>query len=230
MILIKVLKKIEKMISIYLYKRSLARFNNIFSFPCYIDKTSILEGHNKIIGNTELYNCYLGIGTYIGTGCVFQKTKFGRFCSIGADIKLADGNHPTSEYVSTYPAFFRQGGICNYDFGVKNTFNEYSYTDEAKHWLCEIGNDVWIGNSVIILNGVKIGNGAIVAAGSVVAKDVPPYAIVGGVPAKVIKYRFTNEQIDWLLKFKWWDKDVNWIKSHISLFNNIVKFMEYEKG
>lgn len=73
----------------------------------------------------------------------------------------------------------------------------------------EIENDVWIGTSVIIMDGVKIGDGAILAAGSVVTNNVPPYAIVGGVPAKIMKYRFNSDEIEYLLSFKWWDKDEN---------------------
>ena len=73
--------------------------------------------------------------------------------------------------------------------------------------ITHIGNDVWIGLNATILDGVTIGDGAIVAAGAVVTKDVPPYAVVAGVPAKIIKYRFTESQIDFLLKFRWWEKD-----------------------
>lgn len=74
-----------------------------------------------------------------------------------------------------------------------------------------------------------ISDGAIVAAGAVVTKDVPPYAIVGGVPAKIIRYRFTEEQIEWLMELKWWDKDEQWIKAHAKHFDDIEHFMEIVK-
>ena len=90
----------------------------------------------------------------------------------------------------------------------------------------KIGNDVWIGEDVKIIGGVTIGDGAIVATGATVTKDVPPYAIVGGVPAKVIRYRFDMPTIDFLLKDKWWDKPVDWIKSYAQEFKHIDLYKE----
>ena len=92
--------------------------------------------------------------------------------------------------------------------------------------ITHIGNDVWIGLNATILDGVTIGDGAIVAAGAVVTKDVPPYAVVGGVPAKIIKYRFTESQIDFLLKFRWWEKDRKWIQQNYKRFQDIESFIE----
>ena len=212
------------------YKNALKKSNCLFSRRCYIDKSSSFGGHNKIIGDTQIYNCEIGFGTYIGTGCLFKNTKFGKFCSIGADIKVLDGNHPTSTYVSTYPAFYRKEGICYLNFELNDVFDEYSYTDIGKRWFCEIGNDVWIGSSVSILNGIRIGDGAIIAAGSVVTKDVDPYSIVAGVPAKRIKLRFEDEEVDWLLRFKWWDKDISWLKDHSKMFSNIIDFKQFCEG
>ena len=85
---------------------------------------------------------------------------------------------------------------------------------------------MWIGNNAIIKYGIKIGDGAIIGSGAMVTKDVEPYSIVGGVPAKIIKYRFTQEQIEFLLNFKWWDKDLDWLKKNKHLFEN---FGEFEK-
>ena len=87
----------------------------------------------------------------------------------------------------------------------------------------EIGNDVWIGENVFFQGGVIIGDGAVVLAGAVVTKNVPPYAIVGGVPAKVLKYRYDEETIKFLLGFKWWDKDVNWLRDNWQLLCDIDK-------
>jgi acetyltransferase-like isoleucine patch superfamily enzyme len=88
-----------------------------------------------------------------------------------------------------------------------------------------VGNDVWIGENVIIKGGLEIGDGAIIAAGSIVTKNVEPYSVVAGVPAKVIRYRFTKEQIVSLLKIKWWEKDSFWLENHSELFSDIENFI-----
>lgn len=94
-----------------------------------------------------------------------------------------------------------------------------------------IGNDVWIGQSVLIKPGVVIGDGAIIGAGAVVTKNVAPYAIVVGVPAQIIKYRFSDEQIKKLLNIKWWDKDKEWIEEKAYLFSDVDAFLlEMEKN
>ena len=93
-----------------------------------------------------------------------------------------------------------------------------------------VGNDVWIGSHALIMDGVKIGDGAIIAAGSIVTKDVAPYAIVGGIPAKTIRYRFSDLHIKFLLDFAWWNRDFDWIETHYMDFLNIDSFYtQYSK-
>ena len=88
-----------------------------------------------------------------------------------------------------------------------------------------IGNDVWIGNNVLIMGGVKIGDGAVIGTGALVNKDVPPYSINVGIPAKTIRYRFSEEQIDKLEKMHWWDNNEEWIRKNIESFSNIEDFI-----
>ncbi|GAY76208.1 chloramphenicol acetyltransferase [Sporolactobacillus inulinus] len=100
-------------------------------------------------------------------------------------------------------------------------YDEHKYADIENGYLVKLGNDVWIGDSAKIMEGVTISDGAIVAADALVLKDVPPFAIVAGVPAKLIRYRFESEDINYLLSLKWWEKDLKWITEYSKYFNDI---------
>jgi len=160
----------------------------------------------------------LGDFTYVSELCNINNARIGKFCSIGYSVKCGLGIHPSKTYVSTHPVFYSIKKQCGVTFVKEGKFKE--------HETVEIGNDVWVGACSIILDGVKISDGAIVAAGSVVASDVPSYAVVGGVPAKIIRYRFDEKTIDRLNLLKWWDKDINWIRDRSDLFCDINEFLE----
>lgn len=187
---------------------------------------SNFEGFNFVQKATSCNMCSIGKGTYIGSNSSLLKTKIGRFCSIADYVRTGFGSHPTDTFVSTFPAFYYDTKNLPFSF-MKNLSPIYSvwrYTSNKKQYVVEIGNDVWIGSHVLIMDGVKIGDGAIIAAGAVVTKDVEPYSIVGGVPAKHIKYRFNSNQINFLMKMQWWNKDWEWIENNYLLFKNIDIF------
>lgn len=161
-----------------------------------IISNSKLEHYNKIYPDCRLSGVSMEDFSYIAASSALDHIKIGRFCSIGPGFQGGTGNHPTN-FVSTSPVFFSTLKQCGISFATKELFKE-----TVEITIC---NDIWIGANVFIKDGVKIGNGAIVAAGAVVVNDVPDYAIVGGVPAKLIRYRFSEDIIDSLLKIQWWN-------------------------
>lgn len=184
--------------------------------------STVFEGQNAIGGGTR-FSGRLGFGSYIGENCDIE-AKVGRYCAISKNVITAIGNHPTSKYVSIHPAFFSTQKQAGFTYVKETSFEEKSFADHESYIV--IGNDVWIGASVTILNGVTIGDGAVIASGAVVTKDVMPYAIVGGVPAQFIKWRFSEEEIAALQSIKWWNKSDLWLKEKSGSFKDIRVFLD----
>ncbi len=198
----------------------------VFKKNCFIDENTFLEGGNVISPETRLYNSKVGYGTYFGRGCIITSMKFGRYCSIGSRLRVIVGKHPTKDFVSTHPAFFSTLKQSGFTYSEEQLFKEISYVDEEKKIFVDIGSDVWIGSDVRIVDGITVHDGAIIAAGSVVTKDVLPYTIVGGVPAKIIRKRFDNNDIEFLTNLQWWNKDETWIRANAKYFSNIELLKE----
>lgn len=162
----------------------------------------------------------LGEGSYLVQGMLeFGRPQchvlVGNYSSIAHGIKFIAGLNHDSHRVSTYPFYEAFEGIQGQ--------NDNNYP-ESNHYQIVIGNDVWIGAHATILGGVRIGNGAVIGAGAVVAKDVPPYAVVVGNPAKVVKYRFEEATIDWLQKLRWWNWSPEKIKEYYPEMKNMETF------
>lgn len=137
---------------------------------------------------------YIRNGSRIGAGVA----SIGRYCSIAPGAAIADGQHPV-DWMSTHP--FQNGD----EFWVGEQASPPSVTRSYSKGHAFVGNDVWIGANAIVMGGVVVGDGSIVAAGAVVTKNVPPFAIVAGVPAKIIKYRFPDHIISEMLRLNWWE-------------------------
>lgn len=187
---------------------------------------TILSENSSIGDNSRVFNSSLGnfvyiqrdalmystnVGDYTYTGKNFTSwySKIGKFCSISWNVSIGGANHDY-ERVTTHAFLYSD----DYDFlNGRTGYNRFE--DE-----CIIGNDVWIAANATVCRGVVVGNGAVIAAGAVVTKDVEPYTIVAGIPAKPIKKRFSNEVINILLKSEWWNLPPQIIKDNFELFNS----------
>ncbi len=190
-----------------------------FHWDTWIDTASGFEGCNALARGVVVEKCMVGYASYLSKDTAFENVKIGRYSSVGPRVRLIRGQHPTSKFVSTHQMFYSTYSPIKKTYVEKDLFEQNRCTGEG--YTVEIQNDVWIGADVTIMEGVTVGNGAIVAAGANVVKDVEPYAIVGGNPARLIRYRFEEKDIDFLTKLSWWNKPRNWIAEHAEYFCDI---------
>ncbi len=189
-------------------------------FKKYLRGKSILDSKVDktacIYSGTHFYKSSLGRYSYIGYDSEIIYCEIGNFCSLANQTIIGGATHPL-DWVSTSPVFYNVAGGTNCHLGNKE-LNPFKKT--------YIGNDVWVGERAIILQGITVGNGAVIGAGSVVTKDVPPYAIVAGCPAKIIRYRFDENTISALEKVKWWNLSDEKLKKFSEYINDPKVFVE----
>ncbi|MAO16334.1 CatB-related O-acetyltransferase [Muricauda ruestringensis] len=185
---------------------------------------NVLRIHDYIFLKDDPYTT-LGHRTYENGALVWRWTKseiiIGKYCSIANNVRfIADEGHHTTSKITSFPL-----AINLYKNVNESEFNK-KWNVEQKEGIT-IGNDVWIGMNSIILPGVHIGDGVTIAANSIVTKDVPDYSVVGGNPAKILKFKFNKSQIDILKKISWWDWDEDLIKERIDdFYTNPESFIE----
>jgi acetyltransferase-like isoleucine patch superfamily enzyme len=160
--------------------------------------------------------CRIGRFTYFNYGCEISDTDFGRYCSVGQRSIVNPGEHPT-DWLSTHPFVGDPSGISCGMASVPAYAAIAGATLGAPRATrrVTIGHDVWLGANAVVLSGVSIGDGAVIAAGAVVSHDVAPFAVVGGVPARVIRYRFPEDMISRLRQLRWWDYDLAAVREEI---------------
>ncbi len=175
----------------------------------------------EILEDTSLHTVELGDFSYLGPRCIVGDSTIGKFCAIAAEVRIGAPNHPMdrpSMHRFTYcPEYYSADAV-----------RDHAFFDRRKQDRAVIGNDVWIGHGVIVLPGVKVGDGAVLAAGAVVTKDVEPYTIVGGIPAKFIRERFTRTIAERLASIAWWDWPFETIMARLADFqtSDIEAFCE----
>lgn len=171
---------------------------------------SNLDAYVSINRNCVLDNAEMGVGSYINQNTTLKHVITGRFCCISWNVTLYGGSSHNFEAPSMYTSYH-----WKHIFGI----SKQSCVEKGK---TKIGNDVWIGNGAIVINGITVGDGAIIGAGAVVTKDIPPYSVVVGVPARVIKMRFDAHTIERLLKISWWNWPMNIIGANESLLRMTI--------
>jgi len=171
----------------------------------FISPDSVIGTNSHILSGCYLNSAKIGAYTYVNRNSFIQNATIGNYCSIATDVIMGHGLHPLDRF-STSTIFYKAKNALNLQLVAEDL-------DFAEYKPVNIGSDVWIGTRVIIMGGVTIGHGAVLASGAVITKDVPPYAIMGGVPAKIIKYRFNNDVQHRLLQTKWWEKDARQVFS-----------------
>lgn len=200
--------------------QSKVKYRRFLKKGCSIGEN--IEIVNSKVGSNSRYayhasvrNCEVGEYTSIGRYSKINNATIGKYCSISWDVTIGATNHPTDNISTHAFPYVKRIGFVEQD-------NQHIIKTQ-------VGNDVWVGCNSVILPGVTVGDGAVIAAGSVVTKDVPDYAIVAGVPAKIVRFRFDEEIIIGLKDIKWWSLPPEIIKSNINLFQKRVDLDSIEK-
>jgi len=174
---------------------------------------------NTLYDQVYLDGVTIGDMSYVSRGTRIVNATIGKFTCIGPESLVGLGRHPTEGFISSHPAFYSLLEQSQKSFVDEQKFDEFQ--------PIVIGSDVWLGARVIVLDGAEIGDGAIVAAGSVVSGKIPPYAIVGGMPARLIRIRFDEETVAQLLRDRWWDLNFETLRDNSKAFESVDAYREW---
>lgn len=221
------MESIIKGICFFLKKLYLKYFKHcIFRRSSSLDWPTIFEGSNSLSKGAELRSSYIGYASYLAEEAKLTQCYIGRYSCIGPYVYTVIGKHPT-DFVSIHPAFFSMGKQSGFTYVKEQKYEEFCKKKYMSKYSIWIGNDVWIGARAVLMDGIRIGDGAIIGAGAIVTKDVAPYSIVTGIPGRIYKYRFDDNEREFLLKLKWWDKSQEWLQEHAEYFDNIDELKKH---
>lgn len=178
--------------------------------------------YNTLYDRAFLTDVVIDDYSYVGRDNVVACADIGKFTCLGPEVIVGLPNHPSRGFISAHPAFYSTARQAQVAFAKEDLYEEFKRVI--------IGHDVWIGTRSIIMGGVRVGNGAIIGAGAIVTKDVPAYAVVAGVPAKVVRYRFEADQIAKLEEIQWWNRDVSWLRQNVDQFHQVDEFLRMQSG
>lgn len=187
-----------------LFSKNISRF-------ALIDSKSQISKNSKINRFVKIIKSSIDDYSYVGPSSVLTNCEVGKFCSISNYVLVGPSLHPIN-HISTSPIFYSPQNGTGTQWTHKATYDDFPPRTY-------IANDVWIGLNVIIMGGLKIGNGAIIAANAVVTKDIPPYSIVAGMPAKIIKYRFDDKTIERFENLDWWNYPDDFLKENLEILS-----------
>lgn len=223
--LIKYLIKPRRLVDVYYYLREYRKWS------CNGSRIGLRSyTHGSILGDTcvvgcdnSIINSIVGRHSNIKYNCKISSAKIGKFCVFAQNVTVGAGKHPV-HFASTNFLFYSNTKSFK-------TFADGEYFLDERD-VINIGHDVWFGANSSVVGNVNIGSGAVIAYGAVVTKDVPPYAVVGGVPAKIIKMRFPDEVIERLLEIKWWNLSDAFFAEHFKLMHDpmaLINFYDQNK-
>ena len=195
----------------YMYSKLLKKLRGAAVLNSFVHPTS------KIESGSQFVNSSMGKYSFCGYNCEILNCKVGSFCSIANNVVIGGAMHPM-KWVSMSPVFY---------YGRDSVKMKFSVFHRDEELITSIGHDVWIGHGAYIKQGVIIGTGAVVGMGAVVTKDVPPYSIVGGNPARVIRMRFDEDIIEQLLKSEWWNLPETQIQELSQYIQNPIDFLRH---
>lgn len=197
-------------------------FNPKVSVLALVSSNNEIDAKTTVYRGVKIKGSKVGAYTYISANTDVENAEIGKYCSISDHCRIGMGNHNLNQ-ISTSPLFTERKNGTGYRWVEQDT-------GAAPLKKVYVGNDVLIGSHALIMGGISIGDGAVVGAGAVVTEDIPPYAVVGGVPARIIKYRFPEEVIARLQELQWWDWPEDILRTRIDLFQRNGIGIEDLKG